>query len=129
MKLKYMILYVADVPATLNFYQQAFGLSRKMLHEGKDYGELNTGETVLAFSSLALMSKLGKSPQPVNAAHPSFEVAFETADVAQALAHAISQGATLVQEVREEPWGQTTAYVTDPNGFLVEICSAVTGVA
>ena len=45
MKLKYAILYVEDVPATLDFYEQAFGLTRKMLHEGGDYGELDTGTT------------------------------------------------------------------------------------
>ncbi|MCB1833914.1 MAG: hypothetical protein KDH19_10850 [Geminicoccaceae bacterium] len=30
-----------------------------------------------------------------------------------------------VANVVQEPWGQTTAYVTDLNGFLVEICSPV----
>ena len=38
-----------------------------------------------------------------------------------------SAGAKVVQEARREPWGQTTAYVTDLNGFLVEICSPVGG--
>jgi len=30
-----------------------------------------------------------------------------------------------VQPPEAMPWGQTTAYVTDPNGFLVEICTPV----
>ena len=38
---------------------------------------------------------------------------------------ALAAGATLLQDVREEDWGQTTAYVGDPNGYLVEICSPV----
>ena len=42
-----------------------------------------------------------------------------------ALTRALDAGAELVQELREEPWGQTTSYVTDGNGFLIEICSAV----
>ncbi|MEO1523627.1 MAG: VOC family protein, partial [Cyanobacteria bacterium J06633_2] len=50
MKLKYTILYVENVSATLNFYEQSFGLQTKMLHESGDYGELDTGETTLAFS-------------------------------------------------------------------------------
>jgi lactoylglutathione lyase len=54
-----------------------------------------------------------------------FELAFETGNVARALAQAVAAGATLVQDVREEPWGQTTSYVSDPNGYLIEICSPV----
>jgi hypothetical protein len=30
-----------------------------------------------------------------------------------------------VQELADMPWGQTTAYVRDLDGFLVEICTAV----
>ena len=62
MQLIYTILYVEDVPATLDFYQKAFGFTQKMLHEGGDYGELATGDTTLAFSALQLMADLGKNP-------------------------------------------------------------------
>ena len=125
MKLKYTILYVADVAATLDFYQQAFGFKRKMLHEAGDYGELDTGDTTLAFSALQLMAELGKNPAKASPAAPVFEIAFETQQVKQHLEQAIAAGASLVQDVREEPWGQTTSYVSDPNGFLIEICSPV----
>ena len=125
MKLKYTILYVADVAATLDFYQQAFGFKRKMLHEAGDYGELDTGDTTLAFSALQLMTELGKNPAKASPAAPVFEIAFETQQVKQHLEQAIAAGASLVQDVREEPWGQTTSYVSDPNGFLIEICSPV----
>ena len=123
---RYTILYVDDVKATLNFYEAAFGLQTAMLHESGDYGELDTGSTKLSFSSLKLMKELGKNPSKVNSNMPSFEIAFETNDVATALAKALSAGAALVQEAEDMPWGQTTAYVSDNNGFLVEICSPVT---
>ena len=125
MKLKYTILYVEDVPTTLSFYEKAFGFERRMLHESGDYGELDTGSTSLSFSSLKLMTDLGKSPAKANLSAPTFEIAFETDAVDDALDRALEAGATLVQDVREEPWGQTTAYVTDQNGFLIEICSPV----
>ena len=125
MKLKYAILYVEDVPGTLAFYENAFGLRRKMLHESGDYGELDTGATSLSFSSLKLMADLGKSPAKADLGAPTFEIAFETGDVKGALGRAISAGAELVQDIREEPWGQTTSYVTDINHFLIEICSPV----
>jgi len=125
MKLKYTILYVESVAATLSFYENAFGLKTNFLHEAGDYGELNTGETTLSFSSLKLMSDLGKHPQKPNPLSPVFEIAFETTDVSKWLNQAIEHGATLVQDVKLEPWGQTTSYVSDINGFLVEICSPV----
>ena len=125
MILRYTIMYVENVEQTLTFYERAFGLERGMVHESGDYGELVTGETKLAFSSVALMRQLGKSPTRADADAPVFEIAFETDDVAGMLEKAESAGAIVKQPVREEPWGQTTAYVADPNGYLIEICSPV----
>lgn len=125
MKLRYTILYVDNVAASANFYSQAFDLSAPFVHESGDYGEINTGETKLSFSSRALMRQLGKAPgRPVPDA-PVFEIAFETADVAAALERAKAAGAQVLQEPRAEPWGQTTAYIHDPEGFLLEICTAI----
>ncbi|MDD1781385.1 VOC family protein [Enterovibrio sp. ZSDZ35] len=123
---RYTILYVEDVARTLSFYEEAFGLTRGFLHESGDYGELITGETKLAFSSMTLMKELGKNPKPLDASSSSFEIAFETDDVKAKLAKAIDAGAVLVQDVEHMPWGQTTAYVRDINGTLVEICTPVT---
>ncbi len=123
LRFKYTILYVENVVDTLQFYQAAFGFNQLMLHESGDYGELDTGGTTLSFSTLKLMDELGKNPAQVNASAPSFELAFEADDVPGALSQAITAGASLVQEVQEMPWGQTTAYVSDNNGFLIEICS------
>lgn len=122
---RYTILYVQDVRATIAFFSKAFGFAEGFVHESGDYGELVTGETKLAFSSVALMNALGKDPQAPVVKRPVFEVAFETDDVAGDYAVAIAAGATPVQPPREEPWGQTTAYVADPNGYLIEICSPV----
>ncbi|NOY73283.1 MAG: VOC family protein [Gammaproteobacteria bacterium] len=125
MVFKYTIFYVKNVTDTLVFFETAFGFKRAMLHDSGDYGELDTGSTTLSFSSLELMTSLGKSPGQVNSAHPTFEIAFETDDISTALAQAVNAGAILVQDVKEMPWGQTTAYVSDINGFLIELCTPV----
>lgn len=125
LKFRYTILYVDDVPATLSFYELAFGAETQMLHEGKDYGELSTGGTTLAFSSRTLLRQLGRSPQAPVFGRPTFELAFETTDVDALFRRACGAGAKPIQEPRRESWGQTTAYVSDLDGFLVEICSPV----
>lgn len=122
LKFKYTILYVENVSDTLAFYESAFGMKQAMLHESGDYGELDTGSTTLSFSSLQLMQELGKNPGKASE-KPAFEIAFETEDVSGALTKALEAGATLVQKAEDMPWGQTTAYVKDNNGFLVELCS------
>lgn len=127
MKFKYTILYVENVEQSLVFFSRAFGLKRKMLHESGDYGELDTGNTILSFSSIELMRSLGKSPANAIPDKPTFEIAFETDNVSGVLAKAIAAGAKLVQDTEDMPWGQTTAYVSDDNGFLIEICTPVGG--
>jgi len=120
---RYAILYVRDVPATLDFYNRAFGIATRFLHPEGDYGEAATGATRLAFSSVTLMRQLGKDVADDPAAAPAFEIAFETADVAAALDRAMAAGAVLVQPATVMDWGQTTAYVRTPDGTLVAICT------
>ena len=127
MQFGYTILYVQDVKSSLDFYEKAFGFKTKFLHEGGDFGELDTGATSLAFCSHALLTQLGKSPGAPSAKSPCFEVAFTTPDVPAAVARAVAAGAPLVQAPEDMPWGQTVAYVADLNGFLVEICTPMGG--
>lgn len=123
MQFAYTILYVENVATTLDFYVRAFGLTLKFLHEGGDYGELETGSTRLAFSSRALMQQLGKNPAAASASAPCFEIAFTTDDVSAAVQRATDAGAQLIQAPKAMPWGQTMAYVADANGFLIELCT------
>ncbi|MBZ4413819.1 VOC family protein [Myxococcus sp. XM-1-1-1] len=127
MKLGYVILYVPDVPATLAFYEKAFGLKRRFLHESNTYGELDTGTTALAFASEEMAGHNGLTvrfhrPKETPAA---VEVALVTPDVAGAYEHSVKAGASPVQPPKQKPWGQSVAYVQDLNGVLVEICSPI----
>jgi len=122
---KYSILYVENVEKTLSFYEKAFGFKTRFLHEAGDYGELDTGSTSLAFSSLKLMSDMGKQPGKPDPHARTFNLSFETTDVVTDLKRAVDAGAEIVNDVQEQPWGQTTSFVTDINGFLIEICSPV----
>lgn len=89
MKLGYTILYVDDVRLAVDFYQRAFGLSPKFVHEAGDFAEMDTGGTSLAFCANALLRQLGKTPGRPAADAPCFEIAFVALDVALALQTAL----------------------------------------
>lgn len=128
MKLGYTIIYVPNVAESLAFFEAAFGLSRRFLHESGSYGELETGATTLAFASL----EMGKMNLPTGfvAASESvqplgFEIALVTPTVAEAHAKALAAGAAEVKSPVQKPWGQLVSYVRCPDGTLVEICSPI----
>jgi lactoylglutathione lyase len=128
MKFGYTIIYVPDVTASLAFFEKVFGFTRRFLHESGDYGELETGETTLAFAALSL----GESHFSAGfvAAHASvkplgMELAFVTASVESAHATALAAGATELTAPTAKPWGQIVSYVRCPDGTLVELCTPV----
>lgn len=127
MDLGYIIHYVPDVGATVAFYETAFGLTCKFLHEGGDYAEMATGETSLAFASVALVSQenLPFASTNLGGKAPACEIGFVTEDLDIAYARAIEAGATAVVPPKSKPWGQRVSYVRDLNGFIVEICTPV----
>lgn len=126
MKFGYTIVYVPSVTQALAFYKAAFGFETRFLHESGEYGELETGETALAFASHAMgeMNLDGKyHPADPNASPLGVELAFVTDDVAAAYAKAIAAGAVAIKAPVEKPWGQTVAYLRASDGSLIELCS------
>jgi lactoylglutathione lyase len=124
----YTIVYVADVAASLEFFERAFGLKRRFLHESGGYGELETGATTLSFAQHdTARGNLGHDYVAADAsAQPlGMEVGLLTNDVAAACGRAIAAGATLLAAPVVKPWGQTVAYVRCPDGTLVELCTPV----
>ncbi len=127
MKFGYTIVYVPDVLASVEFFEKAFGLKRRFVHES-GYGEMDTGATALAFAThdLGASNLPGGYVKASNSGEPlGIEIALVTDDVAAAHAKAIDQGAVSIKEPLLKPWGQTVSYVRCPDGTLVEICSPV----
>ncbi len=123
----YTILYVDNVEETIDFYIKAFGFTQKLITPEKDYAELETGGTTLAFASYSVaeyngisIAKSDKSTTP-----PAFEITFVTDDINSTFKQAVEAGAIVVKEPVQKPWGQIVGYVRDINGFLVELCTRV----
>lgn len=128
MKLGYTILYVNHVESSLSFFERAFGLPRKFLHESGTYGELDTGSTTLSFAAHELGDtnfpgghvRADRSEQPLG-----MEIALVTSDVPAAHAKAIAAGARELSKPVTKPWGQVVSYVRSPDGCLIELCTPV----
>lgn len=126
--LGYVLLYVRDVGASLAFYETAFGLSRRFMHDddGKAYGELETGTTRLGFVSLKQVATVfTEAPMTTAPDRPplAVEIGLVTPEVDDLFARAVAAGAVPYLAPVSKPWGQRVAYVRDPDGHLVELCS------
>jgi lactoylglutathione lyase len=128
MKLGYTILYVPDVAASLGFFEKAFGLKTRFLHESGTYGELETGSTTLSFATHELGDgnfpgghvRASASRQPLG-----MEIALVTEDVSAAHTRALANGAVELSAPSSKPWGQVVSYVRAPDGCLVELCTPI----
>ena len=124
----YTIFYVPDVEATLGFFTEAFGIERRFVTPENDYGELATGATTLAFAAESLAAKNldgsgGFTPLDPSQPPAGASISLLTDDVAGLLDSAEQAGGRRYLEPMEKPWGQTVAYVVDPNGILVELAT------
>lgn len=130
MKFGYTIVYVPDVGASLAFFERAFGLGRRFLHDSGDYGELDTGGTVLAFADVRLAETNfpgGVLPAHASAKPVGVEIGFVTGDVDEAHRRAVAAGASELAPPKVKPWGQTVSFLRCPDGTLVELCTPVGG--
>lgn len=127
MVLAYVLHYVDDVPATLDFYERAFGLRRRFLDPSSTYGELETGGTALGFVAHTTAEANGFAyRRPTLDDQPAgVEIGLTVPDVQQAYDRAIAAGAVALAPPVVKPWGQTACWVRDNNGAIVELCSAM----
>lgn len=122
----YTILYVDNVQAQVDFYRKAFGLENAFITEDNTYAEMASGGTKLSFAHHSMGDGSFTEPYRKSTAGErpfGIEIAFSTDDVQATLDAAVGAGGTLFAPVKAKPWGQTVAYVRDPEGFLVEICT------
>ncbi len=127
-KFAYTILYVQDVGKSVEFYEKAFGFSRKFVTPENDYGELLVGETTLAFVSHELArTNLKDGFVTSNLIDKPFgiEIGFTTENVEETVKMAVNIGAIIIEYPKTKSWGQTVAYIRDLDGFLIEICTPI----
>lgn len=129
MELATVVVYVDDgaVPAALEFYERALGLTRRFYDPDYQFGEL-AGRGTVTLAVAAHMT--GERLMPAGYERPSLgtrvanaEVAFTTDNVRGAFTRAVAAGAKVLAEPYVLPWGQEVAYVRAPDGTLLGLCA------
>jgi lactoylglutathione lyase len=124
MKFSHTGLFVKEVPQSIAFYEKAFGMKKRFIHESGLFGEMELGEAVLHFAaSEPVRANLASGFQENSLSNlpPGIELCFVTDDVGTAFSTAVAAGAIAYEKPKVKPWGQTVAYVRDLDGVLIEI--------
>ena len=127
LKLNIIGLFVNDMETMVSFYRDVMGM--KTDWAGDANAELYSGEVQFIMFSRndfeAMTSRKYTYPSGVNG---TVELAFDVSDFAEVDAEyerVVNAGATPIFPPTDEPWGQRTSYVADPDGNLIEISSFV----
>ena len=108
---RYSAFFVRDVPATVAFYDKAFGFKQRYMHPSSGYAELDTGTTLLCFISddflqtAGLIGGLAYSPNRPAANPVAAQVAFVCDDIEVDWARAIAAGAVVIKKPEAKPLG------------------------
>jgi PhnB protein len=112
------ILTVTDVKAAADFYQKAFGFTKRGIMNGPD-GKAMHAELTLRGTTLMLgpeMPQMGSRAAKTVGASPT-TLYLLTENVDKTVAKAIKLGASLNGQVMDMFWGDRCGAVTDPEGY------------
>lgn len=129
MEFRRVVIYSADVPATVYFYATVFGLVLLPISglPLNDYSILNTGATLLVIQSFAMTDWDSFIHLNHNCPHmltSGIELSFIVADVELTYAAALAAGASSLVPPHRTRWGQIVAYLRDANGVIISLIGA-----
>lgn len=116
----YVVLVVSELERSLVFYTEVLGLP--LGHRSGSYAQLDTGSTRVAlYERGAMATILGTALRRPAPDAPAFELGFKVEDVDAAYRSFVEAGAESACAPTDRDWGQRTAYLRDPDGYLVEL--------
>lgn len=122
-----LTLGVSDLEESIAFYQ-ALGFERRYRSAGEEVAFFDTGGTVIALFTRALLAKdatLSESQRP--SAFRGFTLAWNcssTEEVDAVIKFAVSKGASLLKPARRTNYGGYAGYFVDPDGYPWEVVVA-----
>ena len=119
-------LFVDDMGTMIRFYRDVLGFEIKEAEDAVNVYLLKDGTLFMLYERKNFEKMTSRKYEYLKGLNGHFEIAlyvdtFEEVDIE--FAKAVSKGATPVLEPTDEPWGQRTCYIADPEGNLIEIGS------
>ncbi len=126
MKLDGFGLFVNDMGKMIRFYRDVLGFEIKEDENTLNVYLIKDGTLFMLYERKNFEKMTSRKYEYIKGFNGHFEIAlyvdtFEEVDIEYE--KAISKGATSVLEPTDEPWGQRTCYIADPEGNLIEIGS------
>jgi len=113
-------LFVEDLAATKEFYQEVFGLP--LVFEDDDSVVFNFGNTLInLLKTTAARELIAPATVATREAGPRLQLTITVADVDALCATLAARGVTLLNGPLDRPWGIRTASFRDPGGHIWEI--------
>lgn len=119
-------LFVDDMETMIRFYRDVLGFEIKEAEDAVNVYLIKDGTLFMLYGRNNFEKMTSRKYEYLKGVNGHFEIAlyvdtFEEVDIE--FAKAVSKGATPVLEPTDEPWGQRTCYIADPEGNLIEIGS------
>ena len=121
MNIRYIsaVLFVKDMAISRQFYEGIFG-QKVDTDFGKNVGYtsgLALWEAGVAHQIIYDREYTGSAPL----GQQNFEIYFESDDIEAAWQELQAAGVTVIQPLYEQPWGQRTLRIADPDGHIVDV--------
>ena len=119
-------LFVDDMGTMIRFYRDVLGFEIKEAEDAVNVYLIKDGTLFMLYERKNFEKMTSRKYKYLKGLNGHFEIAlyvdtFEEVDIE--FAKAVSKGATPILEPTDEPWGQRTCYIADPEGNLIEIGS------
>ena len=119
-------LFVDDMATMIRFYRDVLGFEIKEAEDAVNVYLIKDGTLFMLYERKNFEKMTSRKYKYLKGLNGHFEIAlyvdtFEEVDIE--FAKAVSKGATPILEPTDEPWGQRTCYIADPEGNLIEIGS------
>jgi lactoylglutathione lyase len=116
----YVILYVEELAASVEFYRDVVGLAYKFTDAG--YAEFEAGGVRFALYERRRAEWLtGREVRP----GAGGEVVVMVDDVDACAERLAGLGVAVLSGPADRPWGHRTMHVADPDGFVVEFAAEI----
>lgn len=123
-KITHSVLYASNFGNLLAFYRDVIGF--KVSAEQEDFAEFETKEVTLALLGPSVVKQLlGDDAKKSAGERARSHLSLSVEDVDVAYSELKEKGAKFLKPPMTQPWGQRTAFLSDPEDNLWEVYSWV----